>query len=269
MIKLNTLALGCSYLIAATGILNYNSPAVAERTAGCGSGSSAYLEIFSPVSSKQFRVACDEHDACYDTLGKSRQECDNAFHNRMLGICARDHNTILGKPLKVKCNGRADAYYAAVKKHGGDAYRKAQASANTRGGITIQINTPVGEKCLDAAGETWNKDIGTLQLYACNGSPNQQWIYNNGQISLNTPVGEKCLDAAGETWNKDIGTLQLYACNGSPNQKWIYNNGQISLNTPVGEKCLDAAGETWKTDIGTLQLYTCNGSPNQRWDLIQ
>jgi hypothetical protein len=84
----------------------------------------------------------------------------------------------------------------------------------------ISLNTPAGVKCLDAAGETWNTDRGTLQLYACNGSPNQQWIYNNGQISLNTPAGVKCLDAAGEAWNTDRGTPQLYACNGSPNQQW-------------------------------------------------
>jgi hypothetical protein len=281
MFRLNTFALGSFYLIAATGILNHNSTAVAERTAGCGSGSSAYLlEIFSPVSSNQFRVACDEHDDCYDTLGKSRQECDNAFHNRMLGICARDHNTLLGKPLKAQCNKRADLFYAGVKKGGGEAYGKAQASARARSesvianstplkSLSIRINTPVGVKCLDAAGETWSTERGTLQLYACNGTPNQQWEHNNGQLSLNTPIGVKCLDAAGETWSTERGTLQLYACNGTPNQQWEHNNGQLSLNTPIGVKCLDAAGETWSTEQGTLQLYACNGTPNQQWELNQ
>jgi hypothetical protein len=106
-----------------------NSSAVAQ-TSGCGSGSSWYLlRIGSPIAANQFRVACNEHDACYDTYGKSKQECDKAFHNRMLGICARDHNTWFGRPLKIACNGRADVYYTGVLEHAQDAYDKAQAAA--------------------------------------------------------------------------------------------------------------------------------------------
>ncbi len=106
-----------------------NSSAVAQ-TSGCGSGSSWYLlRINSPIAANQFRVACDEHDDCYDTYGKSKQECDKAFHNRMLGICASDHNTIIGRPLRIACNGRADVYYTGVLEYAQDAYDKAQAQA--------------------------------------------------------------------------------------------------------------------------------------------
>jgi len=106
-----------------------NSSAVAQ-TSGCGSGSSWYLlRIGTPIAANQFRVACNEHDACYDTYGKSKQECDKSFHNRMLGICARDHNTILGRPLRIACNGRADVYYTGVLENAQDAYDKAQAAA--------------------------------------------------------------------------------------------------------------------------------------------
>lgn len=126
----------------ASGLSFDNLPAVAQ-TAGCGSGSSVILlKILSPVGSNQFRAACNEHDTCYDTFGKSQQECDKAFHNRMLGICARDHNTIVGRPLRIACNGRADAYYAAVRNHGGDAYRKAQASAKAGDGLYKIGNNP-------------------------------------------------------------------------------------------------------------------------------
>ncbi len=96
-------------LLLSPALLFDNSSAVAQ-TSGCGSGASWYLlRIGSPIAANQFRVACNEHDACYDTFGKSKQECDRAFHNRMLGICARDHNTWFGKPLKIACDGRADA----------------------------------------------------------------------------------------------------------------------------------------------------------------
>jgi hypothetical protein len=114
----------------ASPILVSSTSSVLAQTAGCGSGwSNTALKVLSPVASNQFRVACNEHDACYDTYGKSKEDCDRAFHNRMLGICGRDHNTWFGRPLKRACNGRADAYYNAVRLHGSDAYDKAQAKA--------------------------------------------------------------------------------------------------------------------------------------------
>ncbi len=105
------------------------SPVLAQ-TSGCGSGwSNTALKVLSPVGSRQFRVACNEHDTCYDTFGKSKQECDKAFHNRMLGTCGRDHNTWAGRFLKIACNGRADAYYTGVSEGGQDKYDKAQGAA--------------------------------------------------------------------------------------------------------------------------------------------
>lgn len=115
---------------ATASVLNFDGSSAVAQTSGCGSGSSWYLlRIGTPIAANQFRLACNEHDACYDTYGKSKQECDNAFHNRMLGICARDHNTIVGQPLKIACNGSADAYYVGVRDHAQDAYKKAQAAA--------------------------------------------------------------------------------------------------------------------------------------------
>ena len=126
------------YVSIASNLIGFGGRSVLAQTAGCGSGSSTYLlKILSPVGSNQFRVACNEHDACYDTFGKSQQECDNSFHNRMLGICASDHNTIVGRRLlRPACNARADAYYAGVRKGGAKAYRDAQASAKPPGGLS-------------------------------------------------------------------------------------------------------------------------------------
>ncbi len=114
----------------ASPIPSLGTSTVLAQTSGCGSGwSNTALKVLSPVGSNQFRVACNEHDACYDTFGKSKQECDKAFHNRMLGTCGRDHRTIVERPLKIACNGRADAYFRAVKGGGQDAYDKSQATA--------------------------------------------------------------------------------------------------------------------------------------------
>jgi hypothetical protein len=120
-----------SIFLCSPVVFSSASSAVAQ-TAGCGSGwSNTALKVLTPIASNQFRVACNEHDACYDTFGKAKQECDKAFHNRMLGICARDHNTILGRPLKIACNGRADGYYNGVRQGAQDAYDKAQAAATS------------------------------------------------------------------------------------------------------------------------------------------
>ena len=114
-------------------ILGFDNSPVLAQTSGCGSGASWYLShVVTPISAQQFRVACNEHDACYDTLDKTKAECDRAFHNRMLGICARDHNTILGRPLRIRCNGFADAFYTAVLERGGDPYNSAQNAAFQR-----------------------------------------------------------------------------------------------------------------------------------------
>jgi Group XII secretory phospholipase A2 precursor (PLA2G12) len=114
------------YLLIFLPVVSFNIPE-AKAEPACGSGKNAYLlSVGSPVGSRQFAVACKEHDACYDTLGKSKGECDKAFHNRMLGICSRDHNTWFGRPLKIACNGRADAFYSAVNRLGKSAYDKAQ-----------------------------------------------------------------------------------------------------------------------------------------------
>jgi Group XII secretory phospholipase A2 precursor (PLA2G12) len=113
-------------LIMFIPVFTFNIPG-AKAEPACGSSKNAYLlSVGSPVGSRQFAVACIEHDACYDIVGKSKGECDKAFHNRMLGICSRDHNTWFGKGLKIACNGRADAFYSAVNRLGQSAYDKAQ-----------------------------------------------------------------------------------------------------------------------------------------------
>jgi Group XII secretory phospholipase A2 precursor (PLA2G12) len=111
-------------------VLAFDNSSATVQTSDCGSGKSWYLtRVATPVFARQFAAACDEHDACYDTYGKSKQECDRAFHNRTLGICGRDHNTWLERPLKIACNGRADAFYTAVLEFGQKPYNEAQKAA--------------------------------------------------------------------------------------------------------------------------------------------
>ena len=66
MKRISSLFSALSFITAAfTSGLSFNNLPAMAQTAGCGSGSSVYLlRILSPVGSNQFRVACNEHDAC-------------------------------------------------------------------------------------------------------------------------------------------------------------------------------------------------------------
>ena len=100
----------------------------------------------------------------------------------MLGICARGHKTIIERPLKIVCNGRADAYYTGVLEGGKDKYNKAQASAsksNTCRNNNIEIRPTTGNIEF-RRGQEWNtcsnykfifQNDGNLVLYNRAGSP--------------------------------------------------------------------------------------------------
>lgn len=188
------------------------SPVLAQ-TAGCGSGwSNIIINRAAPamgitganiaIAGRQFRVACDEHDACYDTYGKSKQDCDKAFHNRMLGICARDHNTIAARLSGIRgaCNARADAFYTAVTNFGSDAYDKAQAAVKpsfswSQAGVIPGMNcTRIHE---DADPHAWSDN------YLCS---SQNWGIRWSQA--NAISGMKCTriheDADPHAWSDNF-----------------------------------------------------------------
>ncbi|TYB64732.1 PHB depolymerase family esterase [Nonomuraea sp. PA05] len=112
-------------------------------------------------------------------------------------------------------------------------------------------------RCVDVPGAA-TADGTAVQLWDCNGQPNQQWAATPaGELRV---YGNKCLDAAG-TGN---GTrIQIYACHGGANQQWRLNADGTITGVQSG-LCLDAVGQA--TANGTrIQLYTCHGGANQRW----
>lgn len=115
--------------------------------------------------------------------------------------------------------------------------------------------------CLDVAGNTTAPGA-AVQVYACNGGPNQQWdVDAAGEIR--TFGGTRCLDVAGQSTALEA-PIVSWQCNGQDNQKWVVNaNGTI-----VGKQsglCLDVrnAATTGKTPV---QVWTCTGNPNQVWN---
>jgi glucose/arabinose dehydrogenase/type 1 glutamine amidotransferase len=115
----------------------------------------------------------------------------------------------------------------------------------------------IGGQCADVnAGSS--TDGAKVQLWTCNGQPNQQW----------TPTGTtlralgKCLDVNGGA-TADGTVVQLWTCNGTAAQNWAVQADGTIRN---GGKCLDATGGS--SANGTqLIIWTCTGGANQRWTL--
>jgi Tectonin domain/Group XII secretory phospholipase A2 precursor (PLA2G12) len=240
------------YLVMFLPVFIFNIPA-ANAAPACGSGKNAYLlSVGSPVGSRQFAVACIEHDACYDIFGKSQGECDKAFHNRMLGICSRDHNTLFGRPLKIACNGRADAFYSAVNRLGKSAYDKAQtASAPApvpQGEMQIEHNSGFGEWTKMPGGNAKDISVGADgTVWALNGDGTiwkwngDDWTKMPGGNALKVAVGGNDLIWA---LNRD-GTIWKWNDN-----DWTKMPGGNAKDISVGADgtvwALNGDGTIWK-----------------------
>ena len=74
-----------------------------------------------------------------------------------------------------------------------------------------------GGKCLDLHFTDMRKDGGRVQVWTCNGEPQQQWRFN-GRALVN--AGGKCLDAHSRDMRKDGGSVQVWTCNGEAQQRW-------------------------------------------------
>jgi hypothetical protein len=231
--------LKCFFLVGIntiTSLLIFSSSApVKAQPSGCGSGATYYLANYAilvsagfttanfAIASRQFRTACEEHDVCYDTYGKSQQECDKAFHNRMLGICASDHNTIFGKVLKIACNGRADTFYSAVRKFGKTAYDKAQANAKPvpDGRKFVKFRNKNWGRCLNMQ-STQNQNGGLPNVWECVSHPDQEWKIEdagNGFVKLRNKNWNRCLNMQ-STQNQNGGLPNVWECVSHPDQEW-------------------------------------------------
>ncbi len=106
----------------------------------CGAEGSLFQELAIPdewpcptsLEKAAFYKACQGHDDCYGMLGKTKEECDKAFRDRLRKECERAFNTVLEAPCRAQCYVAAEAYYQAVKQNGGDAYRMAQEEAKKK-----------------------------------------------------------------------------------------------------------------------------------------
>ena len=105
----------------------------------CGSGWSEYVVPDSP-GGFNFSQPCENHDNCYDTCGRSKDDCDSTFLKDMMSVCTKHpevveewcfstytHSyTICRDVPRARCEIFALEYYNAVFKWGSNIYKKAQ-----------------------------------------------------------------------------------------------------------------------------------------------
>jgi RHS repeat-associated protein len=109
---------------------NPNAP-----TNGCSS------PVGNAPSGVDFSPACNEHDRCYGTLGKSKLVCDREFFNDMVRICLAEANSY----NLTTCVWWAFIYYAAVAEYGQPNYDDAQRAA--RAGYVTMAPAGAGAPC--------------------------------------------------------------------------------------------------------------------------
>lgn len=86
--------------------------------------------LFQGCAGADFREACRRHDACYDTIGSNRRECDRRFLEEMLAECPDSKH-----PLRARY--RAHLAYLGVKVAGQGAWKSAQRLARQLAGLTL------------------------------------------------------------------------------------------------------------------------------------
>jgi len=96
-------------------------------------GSKVSFDWALAYNQQDFRSCCTTHDACYDTCGKKKIDCDWTFYVCMKNICRpmsateQQLGSHPGTKQKSACLEKASNFYWAVRNYGHDAYNNAQA----------------------------------------------------------------------------------------------------------------------------------------------
>lgn len=124
----------------------------------------------------------------------------------------------------------------------------------------IQVS---GGKCLDVHAPDMRNNGGRIQVWSCNGQPQQIWHFNSvAGVIYNE--GGFCLDVHAPDIANNGARVQIWACNGSAQQRWTVDTGRRSILISSG-LCLDVHAPERLTNGGRVQVWSCNNSPQQNW----
>lgn len=142
-------------------------------------------------------------------------------------------------------------------------------------GATITLSNELSGRCLDADLNTIGSNGTRVQLWDCNGQPQQKWYIDQyasqsgtiWQVLRNVASG-RCLDADLNSIQTNGTYVQLWDCNGQPQQEWrnvIALQNQFSQAGPMLGRCLDADTNTIGGNGTRVQLWDCNAQNQQNW----
>lgn len=128
---------------------------------GCGTAS---FPVSGQIGKVDVTPACNNHDRCYDTCNKAKDDCDTAFKNELQAICAAGNPN--GSKALTDCVQTADVYYRAVAAFGDQPYEAAQNSACI---CCRPAETVCGGRCLPACPNGFARDADCACV--CSGCP--------------------------------------------------------------------------------------------------
>jgi hypothetical protein len=129
--------------------------------------------------------------------------------------------------------------------------------------IPISANTNL---CLDVPNASFTNG-NAVQLYTCNGTVAQHWVYDRSAQTIKNPTYNKCLDVRGGDPTPGA-TVQIYDCNGTDAQRWSFDastgaiaNGLGNVLTVAGTIASGAQIEAWNAGVTTNQEWYADGLP--------
>ncbi|QFZ20001.1 RICIN domain-containing protein [Saccharothrix syringae] len=126
-----------------------------------------------------------------------------------------------------------------------------------------------GGQCLDA--DAAGGGNGTrVQVWDCNGEPQQRWFSTDDGYLVNGLFQDMCLDADTNGGGANGTRLQLWECNHSPQQRWwrldgdlaIYNELYLNDHNTVVDRDPDAGNGA------VAQLWEKNFQSQQWWEVF-
>ncbi len=132
--------------------------------------------------------------------------------------------------------------------------------ASTSVPASAEIRTGAG-LCLDVHAPEIGTNGGRVQVWACNGQPQQRWTYDRVASALRVASG-LCLDVRAGI-NQNGNSVQVWSCNGQGQQQWTpLKNGALRN---AGGLCLDVHAPDQAIDGAPVQVWQCNGAQQQRF----
>ncbi|GLY15856.1 hypothetical protein Kisp01_28710 [Kineosporia sp. NBRC 101677] len=144
---------------------------------------------------------------------------------------------------------------------------KVTAKGTISGGSSFYpIKISYNGKCLDADAGNLNRDGTRIQLWDCNNSTQQNFVFrNDGTIRSATNDGF-CLDADLATIGGNGTRIQLWTCNGTNQQKWKFNGSVAGpIQSIYNGRCLDGDLGQINNNGAKVQLWDCNNTAQQGW----